>query len=135
MSELERFSITVERDLLARFDDLLARSGQRNRSEAVRDLIRARLVEEAGEGDAVCVGTLTLVYDHTRRDLADRLTEIGHEHHDAIIATMHVHLDAANCLEVITLRGPGIGLRRYADHVLGLKGVQHGRLVITAPVD
>lgn len=134
MPELERFSITVEPELLGRFDAWLARSSQSNRSEAIRDLLRARLAEEdlAAPG-ATCVATLTLVYDHTRRDLGERLTDLGHEHSGAVIATMHVHLDHDLCLEVTALRGRADALRRYAAQVSGLRGVLHGKLVLAAP--
>jgi CopG family transcriptional regulator, nickel-responsive regulator len=133
MSEKERVSLAIEPELLAEFDALVERSGHGNRSEAVRDLIRGRLLEEefTSSGRAGAVGTVTLVYDHTKRDLADRLLEVGHDHHGEVIATLHVHLDHDHCLEVIALRGKPKELRQIADHLIGMKGVQHGKLVIT----
>lgn len=102
----------------------------RSRSEAVRDLIRNRLIEEewvsCARGDAVA--TVTLVYDHSNRDLADRLLEVGHDNHGAIMASMHVHLDHDNCLEVIALREDPKNLRAIADHLIGMKGVKHNAL-------
>jgi CopG family nickel-responsive transcriptional regulator len=119
--------------LLARFDEVIERSGG-NRSEAMRDLIRSRLIEEAwvssASGDAVA--TVTLVYDHHKRDLADKLLEVGHDNHDAIMATLHVHLDHHNCLEVIALRGAPQKLQAIADSLIGMKGVKHGKVVMSS---
>ena len=134
MPEKERVSLAIEPELLSRFDALIERSGHGNRSEAVRDLIRGRLIEEewvsSVSGDAVA--TVTLVYDHSKRDLADRLLEVGHDNHGAIMASMHVHLDHDNCLEVIALRGKPRTLRSIADHLIGMKGVKHGKVVMSS---
>jgi CopG family nickel-responsive transcriptional regulator len=134
MPEMERVSLAIEPELLARFDALVDRSGHGNRSEALRDLIRGRLIEEewVSSNRREAVATVTLVYDHTKRDLADRLLEVGHDNHDAIVASLHVHLDHHNCLEVIALRGkPGV-LRGIADHLIGMKGVKHGKAVLSS---
>jgi len=131
--ELERVSLAIERGLLRRFDSLLARRRLGNRSEAVRDLIRRRLLEEANEGGSgEAVASLTLVYDHAQRELSDRLVATGHHHQARVLSTMHVHLDGRMCLEVMALRGRPAELRQLADHLIGLKGVQHGQLVLSA---
>lgn len=131
--DLERISLAIERDLIDRFDALVARGGEGNRSEAIRDLIRKRLVEEDWErGKREAVASLTLVYDHGKRDLADRLVETGHDHHHEVLATMHVHLDHDLCLEVMALRGKPSDLRHIAEHLIGLKGVKHGQLVMSS---
>ncbi|MBK8596443.1 MAG: nickel-responsive transcriptional regulator NikR [Holophagales bacterium] len=130
--ELERISLAIDPDLLAKFDRILAESGVANRSEAVRDLIRKRLVEEEEDPRAEAAASLTLVYDHDTRELSDRLVEIGHEHHAQILSTLHVHLDHDLCLEVMALRGKRRDLRRLASRVLGLKGVLHGGLVVSS---
>jgi len=130
--EQERVSLAIEKDLLRRFDALLERRQLGNRSEAVRDLIRRLLVEEEAGGDEEVVGTLTLVYDHGQRELTDRLVDAGHHHHARILSTLHVHLDDRLCLEVQALRGIPAELRHLADHVLGLKGVKHGQLVVSS---
>jgi CopG family nickel-responsive transcriptional regulator len=131
--ELERISLAIEKDLIERFDALVARTGATNRSEAIRDLIRRRLVEDEWErGRREAVASLTLVYDHGKRDLSDRITATGHDHHHEILATMHVHLDHDACLEVMALRGRPSELRHIADHLIGLKGVKHGQLVMSS---
>jgi CopG family nickel-responsive transcriptional regulator len=133
VADVERVSLAIERDLIERFDQLLARSGHSNRSEAIRDLMRSRVVEEEGTaGRGESVATVTIVYDHTKRDLADRLLESGHDHHRMIMATMHVHLDDSHCLEVMALRGKPTDLRHFADHLIGMKGVRHGKLVMSS---
>lgn len=132
MSDLTRFGISIDDRLLRRFDDLIAEKGYVNRSEAIRDLIRGALVEDAwAREDEETVGTVTLVYDHHTRDLADKLTEQQHSHHDAIISALHVHLDAHHCLEVVVVKGKAQSVKRLADELIGTKGVKHGKLVTT----
>lgn len=130
MPELTRFGISIDDRLLQRFDELLARKGYQNRSEAIRDLIRNALVEyQWSRGDEEIVGTVTLVYDHHTRDLSDKLTEQQHSHHDAIISALHVNLDAHHCLEVVVVKGRARDVKRLADELIGTKGVKHGKLV------
>jgi len=132
MSDLARFGISIDQQLLERFDELIARKGYVNRSEAIRDLIRNALVEDSWQqGEGETVGTVTLVYDHHTRDLSDKLTEHQHTHHDAIVSALHVHLDAHHCLEVVVVRGAAQEVRRLADELIGTKGVKHGKLVTT----
>jgi CopG family nickel-responsive transcriptional regulator len=133
MPELERVSLAIEKKLIERFDRLLERRDKKNRSEAIRELVRNRIIEEEWEtGRGETVATVTLVYDHTKRELADRLLEAGHEHHGMVLATMHVHLNETNCLEVIALRGRSTELRHLADQLIGMKGVRHGKLVMSS---
>lgn len=133
MADLTRFGISIDDNLLQRFDDLLARKGYVNRSEAIRDLIRNALVEDQWtRGDEETVGTMTLVYDHHTRDLADKLTEHQHSHHDQIVSALHVHLDAHHCLEVLVLRGKAADLKRIADRLIGTRGVKHGTFSATS---
>ena len=129
MSKLTRFGVAVEADLLARFDRVIARKGYANRSEALRDVMRERLIEEAWRSDADTVGVITLVYDHSVRELQARLTERQHQLSGQVISTLHVHIDADHCLEVILVRGTGVELGRFADRLVGLKGVVYGRLL------
>jgi CopG family transcriptional regulator, nickel-responsive regulator len=120
MSDLTRFGISIDDRLLKRFDDLIADKGYVNRSEAIRDLIRNALVEDAwAREDEEIVGTVTLVYDHHTRDLADKLTEQQHSHHEAIVSALHVHLDAHNCLEVVVVKGQAKSVKRLADELIG----------------
>jgi CopG family transcriptional regulator, nickel-responsive regulator len=132
MSKLERISITIEPELLAQLDEFVASSGHNNRSEAMRDLIRAHLVERSDATEQV-TGVVAISYDHAQRELSDKLNNVAHEHHDYVLATTHVHLDRDHCLEMSALAGPRAALEHYADHIIGLKGVSHGAFVITKP--
>jgi CopG family transcriptional regulator, nickel-responsive regulator len=132
MSDLVRFGVSIDEHLLGQFDEHIAEKSYVNRSEALRDLIRGALVEDQWDaGDAEAIGTVTLVYDHHAHDLADKLSDHQHTHHEEIVSTLHVHLDADHCLEVVVLRGVARDLRRIADGLIGTKGVKHGRFVAT----
>jgi CopG family nickel-responsive transcriptional regulator len=134
--EVVRFGISIDERLLTRFDAHSAEKGYVNRSEAIRDLIRNALVEEQWRvGEAEAVGTVTLVYDHHVTDLGDKLTEHQHSHHEAIVSTLHIHLDPHNCLEVVVLRGKASEIKRLADGLIGTKGVKHGQFVATTTGD
>ncbi|MDR1422475.1 MAG: nickel-responsive transcriptional regulator NikR [Coriobacteriales bacterium] len=128
-----RFSVAMPEELLMQFDNLVARRGlAKNRSEVIRDLVRDALVdEEWDDPDQEIVGTLTIVFSHHASDLQNKLDQIQHSHHDKIIAAMHIHLDAHNCLEVVAMRGRSDEVRAIAESVLGVKGVKHGRLTST----
>lgn len=132
MRDLARFGISMDAELMRSFDALVDRKGYGNRSEAIRDLIRAALVEDrSARGNEEMVGTVTIVYDHQMRGVSDRLTEHQHGHHDAVISVLHVHLNPRDCLEVIVVRGKADEVKRLSDHLIGMKGVKHGKLVMT----
>jgi CopG family nickel-responsive transcriptional regulator len=135
MSNLARFSVAVDEDLLGRFDRLIGDVGYANRSEALRDLIRSRLVAEEWAANAEVVATITLVYDHHMHDLAERLAEVQHDHHERIVSSLHVHLNHDNCLEVIVVRGSASQAKSLAGHLIGARGVKHGELVMTTTGD
>jgi CopG family transcriptional regulator, nickel-responsive regulator len=130
VADLERISITIEPELLVQLDAQLAAHGHQNRSEAIRDLVRAHLLTFV-PADTRVAGSLTLVYDHRQRALSDRLVEAAHDHHDIVLSTLHVHLDHDTCMELSALRGARHELEHYAAHLLGMKGVLHGSLVIS----
>ncbi|MDW7651925.1 MAG: nickel-responsive transcriptional regulator NikR [Bacillota bacterium] len=133
MTELVRFGISMNEQLLDVFDKKIVSRGYANRSEAVRDLIRNRLVElEWEDENQEVAGTITLVYDHHVRGLSNLLTELQHNWHDMIQSTMHVHLDHHNCLEVLVIQGPAGRAREVADKLVSVKGVKHGKLSITS---
>lgn len=128
---LVRTGVSLEQDLLEKFDKSIARRSYQNRSEAIRDLIREHLVSEEGDENKVIAATLTMVYDHHRPNLSARLTEIQHQAHTQVLAATHVHLDHRNCLEVVIMKGRSAELRKVADQILSLRGVKHGKFVIT----
>ena len=125
-----RFTVSLPNALMHTLDRLQSGRRYANRSEFVRDMLRAELVKEEWQAQAGdTVGVLVLVYDHHTRALADKLTNIQHENHGAITAALHVHLDAHTCLEVIPLRGAVKDIRRIANRLLSTKGVRYGQLV------
>ena len=133
-NDLARFSIAVPEDLLRAFDAQIARRGDNaNRSEAIRDLIRASLARDAARRpDEQVIGSLTMIYDHHTGDLTRRLDEVQHDYTDEIVSTLHVHLDHHNCLEILALKGRGKRVYELADKLLGLRGVKHGELTCAA---
>lgn len=132
MSELVRFGVSLEQDLLTAFDELSRRRGYANRSEALRRCIRRELADEyAADPDAGVAGVLTLVYDHMESDLPRRLTAMQHEAHGAVLATLHVHLDLHHCLEVMILRGACARVHELADRLRAARGVLQGTLSLT----
>jgi CopG family transcriptional regulator, nickel-responsive regulator len=119
-------------DLVDQLDGLVTEQGYANRSQAVADLVRARLVEHHGQrGRHEIAGTVTLVYDHHKRNIQALLTDIQHAHQKLILSTLHVHLDHDNCLEVLAVRGPASAVRQVADRLTAARGVKHGRLTVT----
>ncbi len=133
MSEIVRFSVSVEDDLLEKFDRYCKEEQFATRSEAVRQLIRDTLTRRAWQSEAHDVaGTLTLVYDHHRPQLRDQLLELQHDHTDLVVSTLHTHLEHDLCLEVIVLRGPAGRLQEIASRLRGLKGIFKGELVMAS---
>ena len=136
MGELSRIGIAIDSELLARFDQLIARKSYQNRSEAFRDLIREELVETDWESpDRNVIGSITMVYDHHVRRLNDKLVDQQHDHQYLVLSTLHVHLDHHNCLEIIVVRGKAELIRKFSDALISTKGVKHGRLTITSTGD
>jgi CopG family nickel-responsive transcriptional regulator len=130
---LERIGISLEDDLLAKFDKLIAEKGYVNRSEAIRDLIRDALVQRSWTADSgqreERVAVVTLVYDHDSSSLAQKLAHIQHENHKAVVSALHVHMDEHNCLEVLVLRGRGKDVITMGEGLVSTKGVKYGKLV------
>ena len=133
---MQRITITVDDELVAAIDRIIAAGGYQNRSEAIRDLARAGItqLQEQSDNPQSGVAALVYVYDHQERALAKRLTGSFHQHHDLSVATMHVHLDHDSCMEIAVLRGAMRDVRQFARHVVSERGVRHGRLV-TVPVE
>ena len=128
MSELIRFGISLEKDLLKKFDKLINTQSYPNRSEAFRDLIREKLIKTEWQSGGNVAGTITLVYDHHRRDLLNALTDVQHDYHNLIISSQHIHLDHNNCLEIIVVKGKPKEIEGLANKLKSTKGVKHGQL-------
>jgi CopG family nickel-responsive transcriptional regulator len=126
---MDRFTISLEQDLADEFDALIRERGYRTRSEAVRDILRSQLqARQRRAPGGYCVATLSYVYNHHEHELAERLAQRQHEHHDLTIATMHAHLDHEQCIESVILKGPSRSVQRFADVLIAERGVRHGQL-------
>ncbi len=132
MSTITRFGVSIDSQLIRKFDVRIARKGYTTRSEAIRDMIRDSLVEEEWEAESrETVGTITIVYNHHTRELEHALTDMQHKSYHQIISALHVHLDAHNCLEVLVVKGISSEIKKIADRLIGTRGVKHGKLTMT----
>lgn len=133
MNELSRVSISLENSLLEAFDKHLEGKGYATRSEAIRDLIRDCLIrQQAKNKESEQVAVVTMVYDHHARELASKLIDKQHHHHNLVVSTLHVHLGKHHCLEVSVLRGPGHEVTHLGEELLATKGVLHGDITFTS---
>ncbi|HDQ41757.1 MAG TPA: nickel-responsive transcriptional regulator NikR [Desulfonatronum sp.] len=132
MGKTIRFGVSLDSDLLEKFDALCDERSYQTRSEAIRDLIRNMLIQKEWENvQGETAGTLSMVFDHHQSDLAQKLTELQHDYLDIIVASLHVHLDHNNCMEILVLRGIGERLRDLGQKLTSTKGVKHGKLTLT----
>jgi CopG family nickel-responsive transcriptional regulator len=132
MENITRFGVSIEPDLLKKFDKIIKKKGYTNRSEAIRDIIRKNLItEKTQDPDVEALGTLTMIYNHHTGNLTNRLLDLQHEHSKEILSTTHIHIDHHNCLEVLVLKGKTGDIQKLADNIKSLKGIKHGELVIT----
>lgn len=135
MSELVRFGVSIDQDLLENYDRLINERGYATRSEAIRDLIRDALIQQKIElaAEASALGSLTLVYDHHARNLAQEMGKIQHDFHETILSVMHLHVSHDDCMEIIALRGVVSDIVALANGLLSLKGIKNGKLFLTLP--
>lgn len=132
MSDLIRFGVSLEKGLLDKFDKYIRKRKWASRSDALRDLIRAELIKkEWMEGDEVA-GAVTLIYDHHRKDLLRRLTDLQHDYQHLVLSTLHVHLDHDHCLEIIAVKGKPAEIQKLAETLRTIQGVKHGTLTMSA---
>ena len=131
MSDIIRFGISLEKALLANFDNLIKRRKYTNRSEAIRDLIRQELLKKELEEDREIAGAITFIYDHHQRDLLNKIIDVQHDHQDIIQSSQHIHLDHHNCLEIVAVKGKPRMVSSLADTLKALKGVRHGSLSVS----
>lgn len=128
MTELVRFGISIEKDLLSKFDRLINDRGYTNRSKAFSDLARQELVKRDWVEGKEVAGSIIMIYDHHKRELVNKLMDIQHDFSGLIISTQHVHLDHDNCLEIIAIKGAAAKVQKLADILRAVKGVKHTTL-------
>ena len=129
--KLVRFGVSLEGELLRKFDAFISAEGYDNRSKAIADLIRRDFVTAVFARGGAVAGAVTVVYDHHKREVVNKLLDIQHDHGGIIISAQHVHLDHDNCLEIIAVKGPGAKVKALADSLKAVKGVQHATLSVT----
>ena len=135
LSNLIRFGVSIEKKLLEKYDNLI-KDSYNNRSEAIRDLIRDKIIENKKKhSNEDVVGSLTLLYDHHQRELSQKMLKIQHKYSSLFTTNLHLHLNKRFCLEVIIVQGIAKELQKVTDKLIGLKGVLHGELTITAPAE
>ncbi len=131
-NRLVRFGVSLEGELLRRFDAFIGAEGYVNRSKAIADLIRKEFITCAFSKGGAVAGAVTIVYDHHKREVVNKLLDMQHDHGEIIISTQHVHLDHDNCLEIIAVKGPGAKVKALADSIKALNGVKHSTLSVTS---
>lgn len=132
MSKLFRFGVSLEKELLDKFDHLIREKNYTNRSEALRDLIRQELIKKQWQRGGEIAGAIIFVYDHHKRELLNKVTDIQHNFQKLIISTQHIHLDHHNCLEIIAVRGRPKEAQRLTDNLKSIKGVKHATLSMSS---
>lgn len=132
MSKVVRFGVSLDDTLLKKFDRYIREKNYSNRSEAFRDLIRQELVKKEWDTGTEIAGAVTLIYDHHHRELLNKITDLQHDHQEVILSTQHVHLDHANCLEIIAVRGKAQKVRKLAEMLKAVKGIKHGTLSMSS---
>jgi CopG family nickel-responsive transcriptional regulator len=132
---LKRFSVSLEKHLLEQFDEYITQHRYSNRSEAIRDLIREKLVNKQWQQNSEVVGVVTLVYDHHQAQLQERITDLQHSYYQLITSTTHVHMDRHNCLEVTIVKGNAFTVQELAEKMIALRGVKNGNLTMSSTGD
>jgi CopG family nickel-responsive transcriptional regulator len=132
VTEIVRFGVSVERGLLDKFDRLIRKSGCGNRSKALADIVREKIIARDWTGRKEVVGTITMVYYHHQRELTEKLTDIQHHYRREILSSQHIHLDHCNCLEVVVVKGLPAKVRGLADRLKALRGVKHLQLTMSS---
>ena len=130
-----RFGVSLESELLEALDNYVVNNSFPNRSQAIRQLIERNLVEQKWQCNNMVAGAITLIYDHHRRDLLNRITDIQHDYHHEILATQHFHLSHETCMEIVAVRGQSYRLTELSDKLIVLKGIRHGKLVMSRSDD
>jgi len=129
---IKRFGVSLEEEVLGQLDELVTKHQFPNRSQAIRYLVKEHQIEDQWKENEAVAGTITLLFDHHKRDLSNQSTSIQHEYHQQVLSVQHIHLNHDNCLETIAVKGKASELIDLADKLIGMKGIKHGKLVMTS---
>ncbi len=130
-TSVKRFGVSLKEEVLKELDNLVKEKQFPNRSQAIRFLITNKMLDEKVDNNKIVAGALVIVYDHHKRDLNSKLMDVQHDYHDLILSTQHVHLAHELCLETIAIKGKALELQSLSDKIIALKGIKHGKLVLT----
>jgi CopG family nickel-responsive transcriptional regulator len=130
--DIKRFGVSLNEELLKELDKFVEKSRFSNRSQAIRYIVNDYLSQDNPDEDGIQAGSIVLVYDHHKRNLQNLSTTLQHDYHELILSVQHVHIDHHNCLETIAVMGNAKKLRELADKLIAIKGIKHGKLVITS---
>ncbi len=128
MGNLKRFGVSMEKNLLEKFDEFIRKHKYKNRSEGIRDIIREKFVEEEWETGKEVAGCIVLVYEHDVREIVDKIIDIQHKYHQNIISTQHIHMDKENCMEIIAVKGKVEKIKELYFYLKALKGVKYSSI-------
>lgn len=131
MSSIVRFGVSLEKDLLEKLDNYAAKNHFTNRSQAIRQMINNNVVTTKWKNNSLVAGSITIVYDHHRRELSTKLTDVQHDYHDIILCSQHIHLEKDLCMEIIAAKGKAEVLNELANRIIAIKGIHHGKLTMT----
>lgn len=132
MPKVFRFGVSLEKELLDRFDRLIRGKNYTNRSEAIRDLIRQELVKKQWQRGREIAGVVIIIYNHHKRELLNKITDVQHDFQRLIISTQHIHLDHNNCLEIVAVRGNPQQAQKLADSLKSIRGIKHTTLSMSS---
>ena len=128
---LARFGVSLDKDLLKALDEFVIENSLPNRSQAIRHLVEKNIVEKKWHCNQIVAGAIVMLYDHHKGDVTTKSNDIQHEYFDVILSSQHFHLSHDNCLEIIAVKGTADRLTRLSDKLIGIKGIIHGKLVMS----
>lgn len=131
MSSIVRFGVSLEKELLEKLDNYASKNHFTNRSQAIRHMIHNNEVNTKWKNNSLVAGSITIVYDHHRRELSAKLTDVQHDYHDIILSSQHIHLEKDLCMEIIAAKGKASVLNELASRIIAIKGIHHGKLTMT----
>ena len=128
---LARFGVSLDEDLLKALDEFVIENSLPNRSQAIRHLVEKNLVEKKWQCNNMVAGAIVMLYDHHKGDITTKSNDIQHAYFDVILSSQHFHLSHDNCLEIIAVKGAANKLTELSDKLIGIKGIIHGKLVMS----
>ena len=131
ISNVVRFGVSMESETLNILDRYVIQNNYSSRSQAIRSLVTKIELNKKWDSNQLVGGSITLSYDHHKRELLDKITKVQHDYYYLILCSQHIHLDHNTCMEIIALKGKATELNQLANELISIKGIVHGALSIT----